>query len=121
MPFKPGQSGNPNGRPLKNRALTEILTTAGNHTMPSGAGRAARKRVLAALVWQAATTGRVEFEPGRVVELQPSEWAGVVRWLYSHIDGAARAEFDVSIDSPVKGYFTFSPDDWDSLQEGENQ
>lgn len=54
MGWKPGESGNPNGRPRKNRAFSEMLRTVGNMRTEEGA---VRKRALAEMVWAAALGG----------------------------------------------------------------
>lgn len=100
--WKPGQSGNPKGRPPKQRALTTILEKAGNRTMPVGDKRKGRKHVLAEMLWSAVTTGKLIFpaeseadEP-KVLELDGDDWFDVVQFLYKHIDGPARSEVDVT-------------------------
>lgn len=101
MTFVKGQSGNPAGRALKGRALTEILERAGNATIaiPGQAGRTARKQLTARLAWEGATTGRVTFaddpEP-RVLPLDAADWIGLVKWIYSQVDGPPPAGLDVT-------------------------
>lgn len=91
MPWKPGQSGNPAGRPVGARALTEILRKHGDGLVEvKGKKRkVARKRVLADLVWQAVNVGLVQFPDGGVLKLDGKAWVECFRWLYRHIDGDA--------------------------------
>lgn len=94
--FKPGESGNPKGRPPKKRTLTEILEKAGNGAKVYGGG-IAPKKLLAELLWQAAATGTVTFpDQTKAVVLEPQDWIGVVKFLYQHIDGPPKQELDVT-------------------------
>lgn len=114
--FQKGQSGNPNGRPPKSRALTEILEAAGNKTIDYDGKRTARKRVLASLLWEASTTGEATLPNGTVLELGASDWFAVVKMLYSQIDGppTQRQEITGKDGGPIitKAYTVVSPDDW---------
>lgn len=99
--WKPGQSGNPKGRPKKNRALTEILARAGSKTAEDCDGkRRSGKRIVARLLWQAATTGVVQFPDSKeTMALSLSDWLGIVKFLYGHIDGPPKqALIDMKID-----------------------
>jgi len=96
MTFKAGQSGNPKGRPLKNRTLTGILEKAGNLKQDMGNAAVTRKQLLADLLWQAATTGTVTFPDGFVRTLDIQDWSGVVKFIYQHIDGPPKAEVDIT-------------------------
>jgi len=99
--WKPGQSGNPRGRPKKKRTLTEILARAGSKTIEDADGkRRSGKRIVARLLWQAATTGVVQFPDAKETIVIPlSDWLGIVRFLYGHIDGPPKqALIDMKID-----------------------
>ena len=92
MPQKAGQSGNPNGRPKKNRALTEILTRQGGRTVEDVDGkRRGGKRIMARALWDIAATGRTVLpgDPPLPLEVSPQDWIGIVKWIYQHIDGPA--------------------------------
>lgn len=107
-----GQSGNPNGRPPKNRALTTILEKAGGRKKVYSA--VAPKRLVAELLWQAASTGEVTF-PGETdaVKLDIEDWIGVVKFIYQHIDGPPKNELDVTTngnDLPGAGVVVILPD-----------
>jgi hypothetical protein len=77
-----GSSNNPNGRPPKNRALTEILAKAG--------AKGRRKHIIAALLWEGAATGIVTFAEDRKRELPLDEWVGIVKFIYQQVDGPPR-------------------------------
>lgn len=96
--WKPGQSGNPNGRPLKNRALTEILERAGNITIPvqGTTKKSARKRLVAESIWELVSTGKATLPDGSTLSLEPGDWLGLVKWIYAHIDGPPKSEMDLT-------------------------
>ena len=88
-----GTSGNPNGRPPKHRALTEILRKRGSRTIEDVDGkRRSGNRVVARLMWDGASTGRIQFPDGRTLTLKLNDWLDLVKFLHVHIDGPAKAE-----------------------------
>lgn len=102
--FGKGKSGNPRGRPPKSRALTALLERAGGKKLvKSGSEKGVQARqLLAELVWDAAVTGKVQFEPeGEPQALPPKEWVTVVRFIYDQIDGPPPAA--VAVDMTTQG------------------
>lgn len=92
--FQPGQSGNPKGRPKKDRALTAILERAGSATVDVGGKRVSGKQLMARMVWQGITSGEIAFPDGKKMRLAPQDWRDFVKWAYAHIDGPPRPELD---------------------------
>lgn len=83
-----GSRNNPNGRPPKSRALTELLVNAVSRpiTLPDGK-RTAGKRVLASLVADVLTTGRLRF-PNDTEDsiISVKDWLEFVKWFYGYAE-----------------------------------
>lgn len=92
MPFLPGQSGNPKGRPPKQRALTQLLERAGKKKVESGGASVQAVRVFAEKVWQGLTTGSLDFGLApdgtpRQINLNGKEWVALAKLVMDQIDG----------------------------------
>lgn len=83
-----GRTNNPNGRPPKSRALTDLLVNAVSRpiSLPDGK-RAAGKRVLASLVADVLTTGRLRF-PNDTEDsiISVKDWLEFVKWFYGYVE-----------------------------------
>jgi hypothetical protein len=102
MGFKKGQSGNPNGRPKKDRALTAILEAAGSKTVENGDGKhISIKRLMANLLWQAIHEGKIELPNGTSMVVSPDDWFNVAQFLYKHIDGPPVQNVDLTTGGDV--------------------
>ena len=71
-PFKPGQSGNPKGRPKKELCLTDILREQANiEDVETLQGKIKRKHAIANKLWELAMSGDV----------------AALKYLYDRVDG----------------------------------
>lgn len=100
--WKPGESGNPNGRPPKSRALTEILEKKFNKTyeviQPDGTKkRRSGKHLIAEMLVNIAVYGYTETPEGGKIHIDGfSDWQAVVKFIYQHVDGPPRLDVDVT-------------------------
>lgn len=91
MPWRPGQSGNPRGRPRKGKSLTEILERCGRERDPES-GRP-RYELLAEKLWQLALDGHLE----------------AVKLLYNRVDGLPRMQLPLGTRAGITFVITAPP------------
>jgi hypothetical protein len=86
MPAK-GKTNNPNGRPPKERSLTNLLDKALAHTVLVDGKPINGKRVLAQLVTDVLTTGRLKF-PGdtEASVISVKDWLEFTKWAYQYME-----------------------------------
>jgi Family of unknown function (DUF5681) len=92
--WKPGQSGNPKGRPRRNQILTELLRQQGETYMMVGSEEVTAQEALARAVWQFVSTGEVWLAGKKLKAESASEWANVVKWLYGYVEPTRPATDD---------------------------
>ncbi|MBN8640132.1 MAG: hypothetical protein J0M07_32770 [Anaerolineae bacterium] len=100
MPWSKGKSGNPKGRPPKSRALTDVLEAAGRKKgklLASDAKQMQRAHILAERVWEGITTGIITFDE-RKIELDATDYIGLLKFAYTQIDGPPKSELDLTSD-----------------------
>jgi len=87
MPFVQGQSGNPAGRPPKSRALADMLDTALSKSIETKDGKITGKRLIARLVVEGITTGKVKFpDEEKPSTLSVKDWIEFLKWAYQYLD-----------------------------------
>ncbi len=94
--WKPGQSGNPRGRPPKKRALTTLLEKGGNVKYAIEDEEIAAKKVFAAHVWEGLATGKIEFGNNEKIVLDGSQYIALAKLVLGQIDGPPKTEFDMT-------------------------
>lgn len=100
--WKSGQSGNPKGRRPKGRALTEMLRLKGEGVIHIGGEEKTAQEALAEAVWQFVTQGEVWLSGKRLEAKNVTEWANVVKWLYSHIEPVNKIEAEPETELVVR-------------------
>lgn len=107
-----GSTNNPNGRPPKSRALTDLLSKAIGRTIEVDGRRVSGKRVLASLVAQVLTTGRLQF-PGDTEAsiISIKDWLEFAKWFYQYMEPpVARQEVTGANGGPQEHEVTIKDD-----------
>lgn len=86
--WRPGQSGNPAGRPKKERALAAILAATGEASR--GRSRQSRNEAAAARLYELLETGRIDLGGGRFIDASAREWLRAFAFVCQHLDGPYR-------------------------------
>lgn len=99
--WKQGQSGNPNGRPPKDRAIASQIEKALNK-VELGADGKKHKRVtlLAEIFVNALVTGKVVLPNGYTLTLPPREWMEMSKFVVTHVDGPLKTAVETG-ESPL--------------------
>lgn len=87
MPFPKGVSGNPKGRPKKNRTLATAIESVGNVKGDDGL---TNKRRLSNMLWEIVSTKKYDNSP-----VPLDQWMEIVKWFGQHIDGPVPQQLDV--------------------------
>ncbi len=85
----PGVSGNPAGRPPKDRSLTQLLVAQMEREILWRGEVLTGKVLMAKLVVETLVTGKVPILPEPYNKITPKEWMGLVMWMYQYIDPPA--------------------------------
>lgn len=95
--WKPGQSGNPGGRPPKGRTWTDLIDKAGRRrlALPDGSKVSAKKFAAQRLV-ELLTHGKTQLIDGTDIEVNGDGWFSIYKWAVLQIDGPAQASVDVT-------------------------
>jgi hypothetical protein len=98
MAWKPGESGNPRGKPPKARALTEQLKRAIKKPLIDIDGKKkAGNLVLGRILHDLIVNGEAMLPNGKTMVASPKDYVDVIKWLYAQVDGPPKAELDVNL------------------------
>ncbi|GHT94202.1 hypothetical protein FACS1894141_0420 [Spirochaetia bacterium] len=87
MPFEPGQSGNPGGRPKRDTSLTGILRKELNK---KGADKVAKKTRIV----------------GKLIELAEAGDIPALKYLWDRVDGKARETMEITTSGELDAKLT---------------
>jgi hypothetical protein len=114
--FTPGKSGNPSGRPPKSKCLSDLLNTELEKGVSSSGKKIAGKKLVAQLVTQVLTTGRLQFpddtEPSIV---SVKDWIEFCKWAYNYLEPPIIKQ-EIITQAKLYGR-DWAPDDWDKPKE----
>lgn len=92
--WKPGQSGNPSGRPDKARALADLM----RKELDAEVNGVPTKTLIVKRAISALMTGTLEFVDKRTkkLKLSPKDWIDLYKFVNTHLDGPAKIEVEMS-------------------------
>lgn len=112
--WKPGQSGNPAGKPPNSRALATLLREAGEKKIKKNGHFVARNAVVAEGVYELLTLGETILPNKTKIKVNARDWLELMKFVHTHVDGPARIEMDFTSGGlPTKGIIGFSVEEWD--------
>jgi len=105
MRFEKGQSGNPNGRPRKTRALANILEVRGQQKYEYCGELLSGNEILSRIVWDILLKRKALFMDRKRYEAIKLElWENILKFYVNHTEGPPRAELDITTgDEPLSG------------------
>jgi hypothetical protein len=99
MPWQKGQSGNPNGRPGRDRTLTALLQQAGGKEVQRNGVPVVRQDEAIEHIWNLAAFGRTTFRGSKKpMVIGAMTYVELVKWIYTQIDGPVPTQLQHSSD-----------------------
>ena len=98
----PGVTNNPNGRPPKGRALADLMTIA----LAEKHNGIEAKQIIVQRAITALRTGYMIFDGVkqiRRVKVNVREWTELFKYVTTHLDGAAKAEINITHGEGIEG------------------
>ena len=100
MAWQPGQSGNPKGRPKKDKALTAVLSNAAASSLTyydeNGKKKTRRRAdIIGEMVLEGVIFGKITFRKESedddeiTLELTSNDWRNLVQWYFNRVEGLA--------------------------------